>query len=51
MLCFRIASGVVPDAKTLNATAWGNRGNFHLGGAAVNWHDDQVISTKVDSKA
>ena len=40
-----------PNAKTLNATAWGNRGNFHLGGAAVNWHDDQVISTKVDSKA
>ena len=30
-----------PNAKTLNATAWGGRGNFHLGGSAVNWHDDQ----------
>lgn len=39
------------STRTLHATIFGNRGNFHTAGAAVNWHGAHVINAQVEGKA
>lgn len=39
------------QTRTLHATAWGHRGNWYLGGAGVDWLDNQVISASVEGQA
>ncbi len=40
-----------PGAKQLRAVGWGNRGDFAQDSGAVDWHEDQVISAKIDGTA